>query len=85
VKPGKKLLELCADLHQDGYILALDDYIHQKVWAHFYPYIKIIKIDWQETELKTIHEIKDAIKNHPHISLLLRKLKPIKSITKQLN
>jgi EAL and modified HD-GYP domain-containing signal transduction protein len=74
VKPGKKLLELCADLHQDGYILALDDYIHQKVWAHFYPYIKIIKIDWQETELETIHEIKNAIKNHPHIILLAEKI-----------
>ena len=44
VKPGKKLLEICADLHRDGYVLALDDYIHKKVWAHFYPYIKIIKI-----------------------------------------
>ena len=74
VKPGKKLLELCADLHQDGYTLALDDYIHQKVWAHFYPYIKIIKIDWQETELKTIHEIKNAIKKHPHITLLAEKI-----------
>jgi EAL and modified HD-GYP domain-containing signal transduction protein len=54
--------------------LALDDYIHQKVWAHFYPYIKIIKIDWQETELETIHEIKNAIKNHPHIILLAEKI-----------
>lgn len=47
VKPGKKLLAHCKELHEKGYTLALDDYIHQKVWAHFYPYINIIKIDFQ--------------------------------------
>jgi hypothetical protein len=43
VKPGKKLLALCKDLHAKGYTLALDDYEHQNVWAHFIPFIKIIK------------------------------------------
>ncbi len=74
VKPGKRLLELCADLHRDGYIIALDDYIHKKVWGHFYPYINIIKIDWQDTDVATINEIKQAIKNYPEIKLLAEKI-----------
>jgi EAL and modified HD-GYP domain-containing signal transduction protein len=74
VKPGKKLLGLCKDLHSKGYIIALDDYEHQSVWAHFYPFIKIIKIDIQQTTFDDIKEIIDAIKEHPHIELLAEKV-----------
>jgi len=74
VKPGKKLLSLCQDLHQKGYTLALDDYVHQAVWAHFYPYIKIIKIDMLETSVEQIKEIQQAIAKFPHIELLAEKV-----------
>lgn len=74
VKPGKKLLALCKDLYEKGYTIALDDYIHQNVWEHFYPYIKIIKIDWQNTSSDGIQEIAQAIVNFPHIKLLAEKV-----------
>jgi EAL and modified HD-GYP domain-containing signal transduction protein len=74
VKPGKKLLGLCKDLHSKGYTIALDDYEHQSVWAHFYPFIKIIKIDIQHTGLEEIKQVIAAIKDHPHIELLAEKV-----------
>jgi EAL and modified HD-GYP domain-containing signal transduction protein len=74
VKPGKKLLAICKDLHQKGYTIALDDYIHQTVWQHFYPFVHIIKVDWQTTSVETIKEIKVAIENFPHIKLLAEKV-----------
>jgi len=74
VKPGKQLLSICKELHEDGYTLALDDYEHQKVWAHFYPYINIIKIDWPHTSVEQIKEIKQAISAFPHIQLLAEKV-----------
>ncbi|WP_206484648.1 HDOD domain-containing protein [Thalassotalea sp. G2M2-11] len=74
IKPGKKLLSLCKELYDDGYTLALDDYIHQKVWAHFYPYIKIIKVDLKSTTVEQIIEIKQAISEHSHIQLLAEKV-----------
>ena len=74
VKPGKKLLAICKDLHQKGYTIALDDYIHQTVWHHFYPFVHIIKVDWQTTSVDTIKEIKVAIENFPHIKLLAEKV-----------
>ncbi|MFT5814711.1 MAG: EAL and modified HD-GYP domain-containing signal transduction protein [Psychroserpens sp.] len=74
VKPSKKLLLICKDLHQKGYTIALDDYIHQSVWQHFYPFIHIIKIDWQDTTLDTIKEVKIAITDFPHIKLLAEKV-----------
>ncbi len=74
VKPGKKLLAICKDLNDKGYTIALDDYIHQSVWHHFYPFIHIIKIDWQDTTLETIQAVKVAIKDFPHIKLLAEKV-----------
>jgi len=74
VKPGKKLLAICKDLYDQGYTLALDDYVHKKVWTHFYPFIKIIKIDWKISSLDDIKEVKQAISNYPKIKLLAEKV-----------
>jgi EAL and modified HD-GYP domain-containing signal transduction protein len=74
VKPGKKLLGICKDLFDQGYTLALDDYEHKKVWTHFYPYIKIIKIDWQISSIDEIKEVKQAIADFPDIKLLAEKV-----------
>jgi len=74
IKPGKKLLGLCKNLYAKGYTLALDDYEHQNVWAHFYPYIKIIKIDIQQTGAEEIKEVLTAVRDHPHIKMLAEKV-----------
>jgi EAL and modified HD-GYP domain-containing signal transduction protein len=74
VKPGKRLLSACKDLYQQGYTLALDDYKHQSVWAHFYPYISIIKVDLLDTSPEEINELKHAIKDFPNIKLLAEKV-----------
>jgi len=74
VKPGKKLLALCKDLFDKGYTLALDDYEHQKVWQHFYPYVKIIKIDLHKTSWEEVKIIQQAISNYPQIQLLAEKV-----------
>jgi c-di-GMP-related signal transduction protein len=74
VQPGKRLLAECESLKAQGYILALDDYIHQPVWRHFYPLIDIIKIDFRATSLDTMLQIKEALKDFPHIKLLAEKV-----------
>jgi len=74
IKPGKKLLALCKDLYKKGYTLALDDYEHQSVWLHFYPYIKIIKIDIQLSGLDEIKKVLASIKEYPHIKMLAEKV-----------
>ena len=74
IKPGKKLLTLCKDLHSKGYIIALDDYEHQSVWLHFYPFIKIIKIDIQQSTPEEVNQVIEAVKDYPHIELLAEKV-----------
>ncbi|WP_105190489.1 EAL and HDOD domain-containing protein [Pseudoalteromonas sp. T1lg48] len=74
VQPGKRLLALTKELKERGYTLALDDYKHQNVWRHFYPYIDIIKIDYLQTPVAQIEEVLEAIKPFPHIKLLAEKV-----------
>ncbi|WP_340677222.1 EAL domain-containing protein [Paraglaciecola sp.] len=73
-KPGKKLLQACIELKEKGYILALDDYEHQPLWLHFFPYIDIIKIDYQLSSTEQIQQIVDEVKGFPHIKLLAEKI-----------
>lgn len=74
VKPGKRLLAECQKLKEKGYTLALDDYVHQPVWRHFYPYIDIIKVDFLATQLPQIEKIIGDLRDFPQITLLAEKV-----------
>ncbi|WP_340677915.1 HDOD domain-containing protein [Paraglaciecola sp.] len=73
-KPGKKLLQACIELKEKGYMLALDDYEHDPMWKHFFPYIDIIKIDYQLSSEEQIQQIVKETKDFPHIKLLAEKI-----------
>lgn len=77
VQPGKRLLAECQALKEQGYLIALDDYIHQPVWRHFYPYIDIIKIDFRNTTHEVIQEVIQATSSFPNIKLLAEKVETI--------
>lgn len=74
VKPGKKLLAVIEELKSNNYIVALDDYEHQPVWRHFYPFVDIIKIDFTLTSIDEIKQIIKDISQFPHIKLLAEKI-----------
>lgn len=77
VQPGKRLLAECQALKEQGYVIALDDYIHQPVWRHFYPYIDIIKIDFRSTTNEVIQDVIKATAAFPNIKLLAEKVETI--------
>jgi len=74
VQPGKRLLAAVQELKNKGYTLALDDYKHQKVWRHFYPYIDQIKVDLLITSNEEISELKEATKEFKNIKLIAEKV-----------
>lgn len=74
VQPGKRLLAEIQHLKELGYVIALDDYIHQPVWRHFYPHIDIIKIDFRNTTAEVIQEVLTATAPFPNIKLLAEKV-----------
>jgi c-di-GMP-related signal transduction protein len=73
-RPGKKLLHEVKELHEAGYSIALDDYIHEPVWCHFFPYITMIKVDFLTASSEQINEIITAVKDFSHIDLLAEKI-----------
>ncbi|OBP14591.1 diguanylate phosphodiesterase [Rheinheimera sp. SA_1] len=77
VQPGKRLLAECQALKEQGYLIALDDYIHQPVWRHFYPFVDIIKIDFRNTSNDVIQEVIKATAGFPNIKLLAEKVETI--------
>lgn len=74
VQPGKRLLACVKELKEQGYTLSLDDYHHQNVWRHFFPYIDQIKIDLLATNVEQINVIKAAIQDFPDIDLVAEKV-----------
>ena len=74
VHPGKRLLEVVKEMKDQGYLIALDDYIHDPVWRHFYPFTDIIKIDWMAMSVDEIKQVIHDIADFPHIKLLAEKV-----------
>jgi EAL and modified HD-GYP domain-containing signal transduction protein len=74
VQPGKRLLAAVQELKNKGYTLALDDYKHQKVWRHFYPFIDQIKVDLLATSHEEIIELIEATKEFKNIKLVAEKV-----------
>lgn len=74
VQPGKRLLAIVKELKELGYTLALDDYIHNPVWKHFYPYIDIIKIDFLEMEINEIKKVIKDVTPYKNIKFLAEKV-----------
>jgi EAL and modified HD-GYP domain-containing signal transduction protein len=73
-RPGKRLLKACIELKEKGYLLALDDYEHDPLWRHFFPYIDIIKIDYTLSSNEQIKQILDEVRPYPNIKLLAEKI-----------
>jgi EAL and modified HD-GYP domain-containing signal transduction protein len=74
VKPTNSLYGALKRLRQKGYILALDDFIHEAHWEPFYKLIDIVKIDYREISKQDMHDTLTAVRQHPHIKLLAEKV-----------
>ncbi|MGC9400854.1 EAL and HDOD domain-containing protein [Vibrio genomosp. F10] len=44
-QPTEELLTAIKELHQQGYLIALDDFVYHNEWRSFLPYVQIVKID----------------------------------------
>ncbi|MGF1722941.1 HDOD domain-containing protein [Vibrio kyushuensis] len=44
-EPTEPLLVAIKELYQQGYVIALDDFVYQPQWRRFLPYVQIVKVD----------------------------------------
>jgi EAL and modified HD-GYP domain-containing signal transduction protein len=85
VNPTDEIYEELKKLHVDGYVIALDDFIHAPEWERFYEICKIIKIDCLHTSAEELQEIACLKKRHPHIVLLAEKVESYEEFTRYAN
>ncbi len=70
-----ELISACADLHKQGYQLALDDHNFDEQWRDLYQYISIIKVDISHFDLLDLELFAEYVKaEYPHITLLAERV-----------
>jgi EAL and modified HD-GYP domain-containing signal transduction protein len=50
--PNDELFEAVKEIHANGYLIALDDFVYKPEWERFLPYVHIVKIDIMATGLE---------------------------------
>lgn len=73
-RPTKRLLESIKHLYEKGYTIALDDYVDDKAWHHFFPFVKIIKLDMLQSGPEQLSTLQRLLVKYPHIQLLAEKV-----------
>lgn len=74
VKPSKAVFVELQKLAIEGYIIALDDFIHSQQWEPFYSLCQIIKIDLCAINDEQLQDILNIKRKFPHIKLLAEKV-----------
>jgi EAL and modified HD-GYP domain-containing signal transduction protein len=74
VNPTDEIYTELKELYDEGYVIALDDFIHNEQWERFYEICKIIKVDCLNILEDELTEIASLQKRHPHILLLAEKV-----------
>ena len=77
VIPNSKIIDICKELKQLGYKIALDDFIYNDDNPHFYKYIQyadIIKVDMLQTPPATLNKIEAIARGVKNIKLLAEKV-----------
>ncbi|MFC4698829.1 EAL and HDOD domain-containing protein [Glaciecola siphonariae] len=74
VQPSDKVYSRLKSLHAKGFILALDDFIHNPDWERFYPLCQVIKIDCLNIDERQLADIVAVAARHPHLKLLAEKV-----------
>jgi len=75
VKPTDEMYETIRALFHKGYKIALDDFVYSVEWERFFKFIKLIKIDVQNTPLSEVADLVINIREHyPKIKLLAEKV-----------
>lgn len=74
VQPSSQILSKFELLHEHGYTIALDDFIHKPAWEPFYKFCNFIKVDCLAIDDEQLGDIIALSKRHPHLQLLAEKV-----------
>lgn len=73
--PSDDLYECLKELHDKGYVIALDDFVYSPEWTRFIKISSILKIDVQKTPVSTLQKFIKVIRTRlPDVRLLAEKV-----------
>ena len=81
VEPTPKLLSVCRNLKEEGYTIALDDFVYNSRFEPLIDCAQIVKIDIRLTPLDTINRTLNRLRNRK-IKLLAEKVETLKEFEK---
>ncbi|GAA0297800.1 HDOD domain-containing protein [Psychrosphaera haliotis] len=67
-------LKAIADLHQQGYVFALDDYDFDEKWADLAPYVSYVKFDIPEDNALIAPTVKQIRTTFPNVKLVAERI-----------
>ncbi len=73
VPPSRAVFRALTKLKNDGFTIALDDFIYSEDWLPFFGIVDIIKFDITLTSFKEIKELTPLLEKHD-ISILIEKI-----------
>lgn len=73
VEPTAEIISICKKLKENGYTLALDDFIYHRKFEPLLELVKIVKIDVRLTPLNTLVRTLNHLKHHK-VKLLAEKV-----------
>ncbi|TKB28570.1 HDOD domain-containing protein [Desulfopila sp. IMCC35006] len=73
VKPTPNIISICRNLKENGYTLALDDFVYRRELEPLLELVKIVKIDIRLTPLNTLVRTLNLLKHH-QVKLLAEKV-----------
>lgn len=74
VQPTPSILEVCQELNDEGYLLALDDFDFNDELEPLVPLVRIIKVDFQAVERSRLREQMDQWRSGRTITWLAEKI-----------
>ncbi len=73
IEPTAEMISLCRNLKENGYTLALDDFVYDRKFEPLLELVKIVKIDIRLTPLNTLVRTLNHLKHH-QVKLLAEKV-----------
>ena len=72
--PDQALLDRVKLLKKSGFSMALDDYIPNKEWEKFFPFVDFIKLDLRQISIADCSRIIKRCQPYPHIRFIAEKV-----------
>jgi len=74
VEPTPQIIEACTELKEQGYLLALDDFLYHPRFDPLLAIVDIVKIDFIQSPVDSLHKMLHRLSRFDHLKLLAEKV-----------